>query len=173
MLLQLVRQVNLYIATGNQVKMYKNWDDLAHDSSTELSKFQSKVTCLAISNNEQYISAGTYNGSVWVMNLNDDSGIWYRALRLSGVNDLKFGTVDNNKLQLAVASADQTVRLIDVKDVLEKNNTENILTLRGHTKWVYALYYSPDGQWLFSTSEDNKVIAWKPTTYGLFLSLQK
>jgi WD40 repeat protein len=87
------------------------------------------------------------------------------------VNDLKFAIVDNNKMQLASAGADQTIKLIDVKAILQKNYNEDVITLKGHDTWIYALYYTPDGLWLFSAGEDNKVIAWKPTMNNLYQTL--
>ena len=162
-----------YIASSDRVKIYRNWDELIRDSLLLSQRFDSRVTSLEVDRNEQYIAAGTYNGYVWINNLNNGYDQWHRALHLSSVNDLKFASVDNGKIQLAAASADQTIKLIDVRSILQKAGKEDIITLRGHTKWIYALYYTPDGQWLFSTSEDDKVIAWKPTMNGLYQALQR
>ncbi|HYK44682.1 MAG TPA: hypothetical protein VEV83_05925 [Parafilimonas sp.] len=167
------RKGTLYIASGDHVKIYRDWDQLIGDSSLSSQRFDSRVTSLEVDKNEQYIAAGTYNGYVWINNLSNGYDQWHRALHLSSVNDLKFANVDNGKIQLAAASADQTIKLIDVTSILQKGGKEDIITLRGHTKWIYALYYTPDGQWLFSTSEDDKVIAWKPTMNGLYQALQK
>ena len=54
---------------------------------------------------------------------------------------------------------------------MRKERKEDDLTLISHTKWVYAIYYSSDGKWLFSTGEDNKVIAWKTTMWDLYKAL--
>ena len=35
-----------------------------------------------------------------------------------------------------------------------------LLTLTGHTGWVMGLAFSPDGQWLASTSLDGTVKIW-------------
>jgi len=161
----------LYIASGNAVKIYKQWDDFSHNTPRANLNFDSKVTSVAVDVNEQYIAAGTYNGFIWINDLLTNNNIWNKALHLSSVNDMKFATVDNNKLQLASAGADQTVKLIDVKAILQKNYNEDIITLKGHATWIYALYYTPDGLWLFSAGEDNKVIAWKPTMSDLYQTL--
>jgi hypothetical protein len=161
----------LYIASGNKVKIYKQWDDLARNAPTATLNFDSKVASVAVDANEQYIAAGTYNGFVWINDLRTNNNIWNKALHLSSVNDIKFAIVDNDKMQLASAGADQTIKLIDVKSILQKNYNEDVITLKGHTRWIYALYYTPDGLWLFSTGEDNKVIAWKPTMNDLYQTL--
>src|SRR5262249_36421314 len=111
----------LYIASGNQVKIYTNWDDLAHNTSLAILNFDAKVTSVALDANEQYIAAGTYNGSIWINDLQTNNNVWNKALHLSSVNDLKFARVGNNELQLATASADQTIKLINVTAILQKD----------------------------------------------------
>jgi WD40 repeat protein len=165
------RNGKMYVASGNEIDVYENWDDLLHNSKTTLKKFDSKVTSIAIDNNEKILAAGTYNGFVSLTDLENNNEIWSRALHSSGVNALRFNTVGNNILQLASAGSDQVIRLIDINAILQKNFNEDILTLKGHTKWIYDLYYTPDGHWLFSSSEDNKVIAWKTTMKDLYLTL--
>lgn len=98
---------------------------------------------------------------------------WYRALHLSIVRDLSFALVDKNKLLLASAGADQTIKLIDVKAALELNTSEDIITLNGHSKWIWKLYYAADERVLVSTGEDNRVITWKTSMADLYQSLKK
>ena len=161
-----------YIAAGNSLKSYKNWDDLTNELPRTNQKFETTINCIAIDANAAYIAAGTNNGFVWLNKLKGSNNTaWYRALHLSVVKDLKFGLVNKGKIQLASAGADQTIKLIDVKAALLQNNSEDIITLTGHSKWIWQLYYTPDGQSLFSTGEDNKIIAWKPTTADLYESL--
>lgn len=165
------RSGKLYIALGNILKIYDTWDDLAGDNSSIMLQADSKIYSLATDAAEQFIAAGTYNGFVWVGSTKSSEFQWNRGLHLSAVNDLKFCTVDNSSLQLASAGADQTIKLIDVRSALQKNNSEDIITLKGHSRWIYSLYYTPDGQWLLSSGEDNRVIAWKPTMACLYQTL--
>ncbi len=116
-----------YIASGNQVKIYNDWNDLMHNSLPVTLKFDSQVSSLSVDKNEQYIAAGTYNGFVWINDLKNNNAIWNRALHLSSVNDLKFATVDDNKLQLASGGADQTIKLIDVKAIFQKTTRKTFL----------------------------------------------
>jgi WD40 repeat protein len=94
-----------------------------------------------------------------------------QALHLSSVNDLRFSRIDGNRLQLASAGGDQLIKLIQVDAFLRNNDNEDVLTLRGHTKWIYCLYYSPGGKYLLSGSEDAKVIGWKTSMTDLYQTL--
>ncbi|HRH59500.1 MAG TPA: hypothetical protein PL045_02970, partial [Chitinophagaceae bacterium] len=158
-----------YTASGNTVSIYISWDDLMKGNAEADVKYDSRVTSMAVDAGRQYIAAGTYNGFVCLVSLKSKAVLWNRALHLSSVNDLKF-SMANNILQLASAGADQTIKIVDVKD-MQQNPQEDILSLKGHTKWIYALYYTPDGQWLLSAGGDNKVIAWKPTMDELYKAL--
>jgi WD40 repeat protein len=73
---------------------------------------------------------------------------------------LKFSKLKGNRLQLASAGKDQSVKLIDVKASFSNNNSEDVLILKSHNLWVYALYYLSEGKFLFSASEDQNVIGW-------------
>lgn len=162
------RNGKIILSTGNTVNVYSGWGDM--DKPAQSFRINGTVTSIAIDGGEQYIAAGAYNGTVWVKDLRGNSTPYAKALHLSSVNDMKFGRTADNKVQLATASSDQTIKLIDVKDVLSNNPTEDIVTLRGHTKWIYALSYAADGS-LVSASEDYKIITWKPSTTELYKSL--
>jgi WD40 repeat protein len=161
----------IYVAFANEINVYNNWNDVVNDKKTVLKKFDSKVTSVAVDKNERCLAGGTYNGFITLLELKSNNEVWSKALHSSSVNALKFNNVADNVLQLASAGSDQTIKLINVNAILQKNFNEDIITLKGHTKWVYDLYYTPDGHWLFSTGEDNKVIAWKTTMKDLYLTL--
>ena len=161
----------IYVAFANEIDVYNSWNDIVNNKKTVLKKFDSKVTSVAVDNNERCLAAGTYNGFITLLELKNNNAVWSKALHSSSVNALKFNNVTDNVLQLASAGSDQTIKLINVNAILQKNFNEDVITLKGHTKWVYDLYYTPDGHWLFSTGEDNKVIAWKTTMKDLYLTL--
>lgn len=162
----------IYIASGNQLKIYKNWNDLQNDAPATVRNFDSQVSSLAVDSNEEYLAAGTNNGYIWINKLKGDMlSPWSRALHLSVVRDLAFSVNENGKIQLASAGADKTIKLIDVKAALYQNSAENIVTISGHSKWVWKLYYTANAGMLLSTGEDNKVMAWKPSMLDLYQSL--
>ncbi|HRI19921.1 MAG TPA: hypothetical protein PLA68_03165 [Panacibacter sp.] len=160
-----------YIASGNRVKIYSSWENILYDSLAIIEQYDSKVSSLVVDDKEKYIAAGTYNGMVWMIDLKTGAVICNKALHLSSVNDLKIAVLDNGKMQLASAGADQTIKLTDINAILQKNYNQDIISLKGHTKWIYGLYYTPDGRWLFSAGEDNKVIAWRTTMSDLYQTL--
>lgn len=162
-----------YIAQNNNINIFRSWADVIDNSIAATQKFDSKITSIAIDSHEQYLAAGTYNGYVYLMSTTANSIFWNRALHISSVNDLKFSIVSGGRIQLASASADQTIKLIDVSSVVQKKYTEDILTLKGHSKWIYSLHYAQGGNWLCSAGEDNKVIAWKPTMNDLYKTLNE
>lgn len=59
---------------------------------------------------------------------------------------------------LASSSTDQTIRLWDIQ-------TGHCLhVLRGHTDWVHAIAFTPDGQFLASASSDQTIRIWEIAT---------
>jgi hypothetical protein len=165
------RSGKLYIASGNTISVYGSSADL---SSTPVATYtlSSRVTSIALAPGGQYLAAGTYDGGVWLKELQTAKAPVSFTPHSSAVNDLKFNTAGGS-LQLASASSDQTIKLMDVKTLTDIKSTEDILTLRGHGKWVYCLLYSPDGNYLYTGSEDKKVIGWQSTMAGLYQSLTR
>lgn len=162
----------VYLAAENKIWCYTNFEDLFTENVAKVFTLPSKIVSLALDASGHYIAAGTYDGSIWIRNSSTETTA-ILALHKSSVNDVKFNQLNNGALQLASAGADQTIKLIDVKQALEKS-TENIITLNegGHNKWVYAIWYSNDGEHLYSCSEDKKIIGWKKTTEGLYKALK-
>ncbi|RYD57998.1 MAG: hypothetical protein EOP56_06920 [Sphingobacteriales bacterium] len=159
----------ILLAIGNKISMYSGWDALDQPIQTFTSAGTLVIT-MAMDPTEHYLAAGTYKGMVWIKDLKSSNSTYSNALHLSSVNDLEFGKTADGKVQLASASSDQTIKLIDVKDAVSANRLEDIVTLRGHNKWIYALHYAANGS-LISASEDNKVITWKPATSDLYKSV--
>ena len=132
----------------------------------------SKIISLAVDDSEAFLAAGTYDGRVWIRDIKAKKEV-SPALHLSSVNSLRFAKVSTGRLQLASGSGDQTIKLIDVRSLFSEKNTEDVLTLKGHAKWIYGVQYSADAQWLISCSEDNRLIAWKPVMADLYQNLSK
>lgn len=164
------RNGRVYAAAGNKVNVYNSEADLPAKPASSFT-LSSRVTSLAIGPNDQYLAAGTYDGGVWLKELGNTKAPVSFTPHASAVNDIEFNTVSGGILQLATASSDQTIRLLDVKDRVSGENDQDIITLKGHGKWVYCLQYSSDGRFIFSGSEDKKAIGWPSSTTGLYQSL--
>ena len=171
--MQLGKSGRIYLAGENKVWMYDNYEALTKNIPTFTDTFQSKVVSLNIDATENYMASGTYNGSIWIREIKSGNNIKL-ALHKSSVNDVKFNKLNNGILQLASAGADQTIKLIDVKQALSSKPNDDIITLNegGHNKWVYGVWYSNDGEHLYSCSEDKKIIGWKKTMESLYKALK-
>jgi energy-coupling factor transporter ATP-binding protein EcfA2 len=163
------RSGKLYLVAGTKASVYTNADNIPQKPESVIT-LNSRITSLTVSPGDDYLAAGTYDGGIYIRDLNSNRAPLSFTPHASAVNDLKFKTVDGN-LQLASASSDQTIKLIDVSAVLNSKNTEDILTLRGHNKWVYCLVYTPDGKYLYTGSEDKRIIGWHSSMAGIYKSL--
>jgi len=171
--MQIGKSGKIYLAGESNVWVYENYDALIKNIPLHTYSLTSRAISLNIDASENYIAAGTYGGSIWLKELKGDA-IIFLPLHKSTVSDVKFNKLNNGILQLATASADQTIKLIDVKQALSSKSTEDVITLNegGHNKWVYGIWYSNDGEHLYSCSEDKKVIGWKKTMEGLYKALK-
>ena len=170
----LVRGVSgkIYLADGNRINVYNSADQIFKKPDHTFS-LNGRITSIAISVDEVYLAAGTVDGVIWLTNLSLKEKPATLALHLSSVSDLKFVKQRGNRLQLASAGKDQMVKLIDVKATLSGNTSEDILVLKGHNLWVYALHFSPDGKYLLSASEDQQIISWIPSMEDIHDALKK
>ena len=160
----------IYTASGNKIITYNGWNDVK-TAAAETYNLSSKIMSLTVDATESYVAAGTYDGGVWLREIRTNN-IFTQNLHLSTVSDVKFAKPTDGQLQLATASADATIRLIDVKSALQKGN-DDIISLNGHSKWIYCLLYNIDGSFLYSGSEDNRIFSWHSTTAGLYQTLNK
>lgn len=163
------RNGSLYLVEGNKASVYTSSDNIPQNPETVIS-LNSKIASIAISPDGNFLAAGTYDGGIYLRDLNSNKAAISFTPHASSVNDLKFNLVNGN-LQLASASSDQTIKLMDVSAIMASKNTEDILTLRGHSKWVYSLIYTPDGKFLYTASEDKRIIGWHTSMAGIFNSL--
>ncbi len=172
--LHLGKSGRIYLAGENKLWIYSNYDELIKNNPSQTYSLPSKAVSLSVDTNENYIAVGTYDGSIWLKENKSNSTASVLAIHKSSVNDVKFNKLNSGTLQLASAGADQTVKLIDVRQSLTSKSEEDIITLNegGHTKWVYAIWYSNDGEHLYSCSEDKKIIGWKKTTEALYKALK-
>lgn len=160
---------HLFMAVGADINEYKSWNDIQQKNVAKKLTARGNITALSADKSGRYLAAGIEGGAIWLLDLKSDKSKTL-ALHLSAVNDLQFMNAIEGHLQLASASSDQTIKLVDVVAVLG-NNDEDIITLRGHKRWVYSLSSSPDGRYLYSAGEDKKIMAWQTTMKGIYQSI--
>ena len=149
----------VYISNYNKINVYNSVNNISKSPDNSYS-LKGQITSLAIDNSEDYLAAGSADGIIWVTDFSSKSKPISLALHQSSISDLKFGKILGNRLQLASAGKDQSIKLIDVKANFSSNAPEDVLILKGHNLWVYALYYLSNGKYLFSVSEDQNIIGW-------------
>ncbi len=190
----------IYITRLDSLLVFNNSTDLLKRSPALVKPLffsvvnnREPISSIAVDNSEQYIALGTAGGKIQLLNKQAD-GSW-STLLLSRIHqysviDLAFARVAGGSLQLASASADQTIKLIDVTSYVKQisneantrggtsnlfvkryQNKEEIITLQNHHNEVNGIAYSKDGNYLFSCGKDGKVIAWKPTMIDLYNAL--
>jgi WD40 repeat protein len=166
------RSGKIYISNENKINVYNSVNNISKSPDYSYS-IKGQITSLAIDYAEEYLAAGSSDGIIWITNISSKSKPISLALHQSSISDLKFGKLMDNRLLLASAGKDQTVKLIDVKANFSSNTSENVLILKGHNLWVYALHFLSDGKYLFSVSEDQNIIGWIPSMADIQKLLKK
>ncbi|RYE21939.1 MAG: hypothetical protein EOP51_14410 [Sphingobacteriales bacterium] len=160
-----------YLSAGNNISQFKTLGDVPANPVNTY-KLATRVLCIAADPSNTYLAAGTYDGDLWIKRIKPDAKEFSFNLHSSAINDIQFRP-GNGSIQLATASSDQTVKLVDVAALMQSRNTDDIITLRNHNKWVYKVAYSADGDFLYSASEDEKIIGWHATMAGIYNDLKK
>lgn len=162
----------IYISNDNKINVYNSVNNISKSPDNSYS-LKGQIISLAIDNSEEYLAAGSLDGIIWITNVSSKSKPISLALHQSAISDLKFGNILGNRIQLASAGKDQSVKLIDVKAIFSGNTPEDVLILKGHNLWVYALHFLSDGKYLFSVSEDQNIIGWIPSMADIHEVLKK
>jgi energy-coupling factor transporter ATP-binding protein EcfA2 len=160
----------IYLSDDDKIKVYNSVENLSKQPN-QVYKLGWRITSIDIDSNEKYLAAGSSTGIIWLSDISSNSKPVTIGLHQSAINDLKFGKQQGNTLELATAGADHLVKLVDVSAALSDKKT--VFTLWGHGLWVYALCFSSDGKYLFSSSEDQEILSWIPLMSDLHEELIK
>ena len=141
----------------------------------KITKLESKIISLAISEKNEFIAAGLLNGKIYIndlLNLNQERE--YFTEHYSRVSSVSFYEFDD-KMQLASTGYDQTIKLMNVRYVLygKGGQGEDKISINGHDKWIHGGLYSSDGKFYVTVGEDQKVKSWYANTSDLADSVQK
>jgi energy-coupling factor transporter ATP-binding protein EcfA2 len=160
----------IFVANSKSVMEFSGWEQMP-SRPAHIYPATFPVTSLAVDKSGKYLAIGMYNGGVIVRNLGNGQSA-SSTLHRSAINDLEFSMVGDSILQLATASSDKTVKLTEIKAGGELN-IDDAITLQQHFSWVYNLYYTPDGKYVFSGGEDMRIVGYPTTMTGIYNLLMK
>jgi WD40 repeat protein len=125
---------------------------------------------IALSPDERYVVTGSADNTARLWSIGDGKEL----LKLEGhsgeVTAVAFSTEPRGKLRVITGSADHTAKLWDV-DSLSGNDTQasptakELLTLKGHTRALTAVAFSPEGNAVLTASRDGVAILWPATEF--------
>jgi flagellar biosynthesis GTPase FlhF len=131
--------------------------DLGITLRTSLKGHIGTVNSLCVNQKQSTVYSTGSDGKVYSWNIID--GLPSQRL-IANLNSRNLSiTLSLNGRWLAVGSDVGAIKVIDL------SNLNNIITLSGHTGAVFSLAFSRDGQQLFSTASDNKILLWDITTH--------
>ena len=152
----------LAIASGNNIKLHNINKNATLNSENKNIALNKTITKLAFSSNKKYLAAGLEDGQVAIIELNTSLKpikIHYESMHQTMISGLAFYQ-QADFLQLASSSFDNTAKLTDITNLHSKNNQQDKIILKGHTKWIYDLIYSASGKYIYTINEDKTMRAW-------------
>lgn len=114
------------------------------------------VNTICIASRVNILYSTGIDGKVFAWNINDPTPS-SRLITAMKYRNLSMALSPNNKL-LAIGTEVGIIRVIEI------SNPDNAFDLKGHTGPIFSLIFSRDGQQLFSSASDKKVLLWDITT---------
>lgn len=147
------------VMTGRTVLVYRGHSNI--------------VTTLAWSPNGRYIASGGYDRTiaVWDAFTGEDFGFYHGHAPQNMINAVAWSPGGRF---IASASDDRTVHIWPVEHIRgivfkqKRSFKKSIFVYSGHTEWVKAVAWSPNGKRIASGSWDNTVHLWDPTNGRFF-----
>lgn len=142
------------IVTASDDKTARVWNAESGQLVTTLSGHSDAVNEAAFSPDGRLVvtASGDYTARVW----DAESGRLVAALtHKSAVNEANFSP---NGKRVVTASFDHTAQVWDAE------HGTLLMTLAGHTRWVYSAKFSPDGKRIVTASADNTARVWDGET---------
>lgn len=117
------------------------------------------INCLDFDESGKYLASGSDDGTVHIWKVSPEES--YRIAAVLELQNRVASLSFDNKKNLAVSIDDRNIYLYDLHDLSRgiKNFTPSIL--KKHKSEVKNVTFSPDGQYLASTTYGNEVILWR------------
>lgn len=133
--------------TGNCIKIFDA-------RSIDKDRSHAPVGAVALSPNNEYIVGGLYSGKVviWDFKSKDIVHILNNSLPIRNISFSPKGD------KIVVGGVYQEAQVWDIQ------SGDVVLTLKGHTKCINSVIYTPDGSHILSVSDDNTIICWDAET---------
>ena len=109
-----------------------------------------QISCLVFSATGDLLAVGAWDGTIWLFDTQSKSLVTYSSI----YDDLEVMSFSPDGQQLAVGTFDALIYLRSLQ------SEERDIELRGHTKKVTCIAYSPCGEWIASGSDDKTVRVW-------------
>ena len=146
---------NQYIITASKWGMIKMWKikDIINNKLTELRPFVysghlGPINCIDFDEEKKIIVSGSQDGTIRIWNINE---YFYKKMLTYHSEEIYFIKLCNNKIYSG--SRDCTIKIYDLE-------TENIITLNGHTMSVWTMDFENENDF-YSGSLDGTVKHWK------------
>jgi len=111
------------------------------------------VTCVKFNSSGNWMSIGDSKGKIKILNTAGYQVVDELEGHKSRIYDIDFNTTDRI---MATSSLDGTVRMWDCTDL---NNQP--IDLTDHESWVLSIAFSPDDQWLVTSSnQKDRILVW-------------
>lgn len=148
-----------YLAVGSADFTVSIWDMWRNMKVGELIGHKAEISGVDYSPKGDLIATCGYDGKMILWKVDGETFTKELEVKYGKKKDrLRDVTFDPDGKKIAVASDDETIRVIDVE------NRNVSLFLRGHNDVIYDIEYSSDGKYLFSGSFDGTFRAWDTET---------
>ncbi len=146
------------LITASRDKTAKIWDLDAKESVVTFPDHQNPVYAIGISSDGKTGFSAGEDGNVRQWHATDDAKKLGKQIRSFAGGKALFKLAyhpDAKSPLLAVGGADNNVRLFNA------NTGASLKTMSGLTDWVFAIAFSPDGQWVAAGSNNGEIRIWK------------
>ncbi|KAG5972123.1 hypothetical protein E4U56_006348 [Claviceps arundinis] len=165
------------IASGGGDKTVRIWD-AEKGSHTLTLTVKDGITCVAISPDSKYVAASCLNHNVYVWDIHSGALLEEFGGSFGGHGDavysLAFSPDGKNLLS---GSLDRTVKMWELGPPQDGESKalkggKYVKMFVGHRDFVLSVAYTPDAEWILSSSKDRCVQFWDPNTGKFQFELQ-